>query len=797
LIVTLLGDRCMKTSLLVLFALAAASAVGCGGNVVVDGDATSGSGMGAGGGGACSGALERVRSTAQEKVDLLLVVDNSRSMADKQQVLALVVPDLIGGLVNPPCVDGAGMPVPANEQPPSATAVCPTGSQRSSPPVLDMHVGMLTSSLGSFGADGCPDSTTLDCPNMAVNTSNNDHGHLVTRTDPCAPGDVATYQSLGFLAWDPLQKLAPPGEADQGSLVQSLTELVRGAGQYGCGFESQNESWYRFLVDPTPYQSISLDGQTVTTGGVDTALLQQRADFLRSDSLLSIVVVTDETDTSIKESSFYPLFAQELENGQEFHLPRARTECSATGPNDPCCASCGEATPTGCADDPQCQTDPTYTSANENLGLRAFGLSGGLMSHKARYGIEFFYPPSRYVDALTQGSVQDSMGHAQPNPIFSVSPSEPGAALRDPSQVLYATITGVPWQLIARQSGGQPDLINGVSALDPSQVGGFKTSAELALKDTQGNTFWDDIAGDPETYAPPLSPFMVESTVPRSGTDPITGIAISPTSSPNGTNAINGHEWTIAQPPGDIEYACIFSLASPIDCSQPGAVCDCTGLAPDDPLCDPNPNDNGNPTLQSRAKAYPGVKNLAIAKGMGDQGVVASICAKQVTDPTQGDYGYRPAIDAVVRRMTQALKASCAPVALVPDASGQVGCFMIEASKSASCDCNAPGRVPVSAAHQCAEDAAKQDPQDATAAWNCFCEIPQATGQVLAACQNDLDPGPTASGWCYIEGDPGVAPLGNPALVQSCPSGDQRVLRFVGTGTPAPDATVFASCQGQ
>ena len=40
-------------------------------------------------------------------------------------------------------------------------------------------------------------------------------------------------------------------------------------------------------------------------------------------------------------------------------------------------------------------------------------------------------------------------------------------------------IVGVPWQLIARQKNGVPDLINGVDAIDPTKVGGFKTSKEL------------------------------------------------------------------------------------------------------------------------------------------------------------------------------------------------------------------------------------------------------------------------------------------------------------------------------
>ena len=185
----------------------------------------------------------------------------------------------------------------------------------------------------------------------------------------------------------------------------------------------------------------------------------------------------------------------------------ARADCTTLGPLDPCCASCCEATPAACAVDPTCAPPNGYYTADENVALRAFGLT----SHKQRYGIEFFYQPSRYVSALTSMTVTAANGTVVPNPIYAGSQ-------RDPSLVFYAAIVGVPWQLIACQTvGGVPDLING-----------FKTSAELSLLDSKGNSFWDDIAGDPENYVSPLSPFMVESTNPRSGTDPITGATIAP-----------------------------------------------------------------------------------------------------------------------------------------------------------------------------------------------------------------------------------------------------------------------------
>jgi hypothetical protein len=733
------------------------------------------------------------------KIDLVLMVDNSLSMAGKQQILSVAVSDLIEGLVNPKCLDDLNGQ-PATTQPLGPLEACPAGSSRAFPPVLDMHVGLLSSSLGTFGADGCPEKPPAICGTTTPNSiSANDHGHLVTRTDPCGTTSVPTYASEGFLAWDPAQMLNPPGQAAIGNpsvsppvpgFTTSIHDLVLGDGQYGCGFESQDEAWYRFLVDPLPYLTISLANNVVQTSGTDGVLLQQRQQFLRPDSLLGIVVVSDEDDCSIKELASYPLFA-----APELHLPHPRQECLTKGPNDPCCASCGVPTPSGCAADPTCVSNPSYTSTDEDTALRAFGL----ITHKQRYGIEFFYQPSRYVHALTAPTIVDENGKTVPNPIYTtLDPSAKPPALRDPSLVLYSAIVGVPWQLLARQSNGTPDLVNGVSALDPTQIGGFKTPRELALTDAKGNTFWDDIVGDPENYVPAKSPYMRESSVPRAGTDPITGATPAPPSAPNGTDPINGHEWTIQNPPNDIEYACVFPLLAPVDCSQPSAVCDCVG-AVDNPLCDPNPNDNNKPTLQTRAKAYPGLKELAIAKGMGEQGIPTSICAKQVSDSTALDYGYRPSVrsilDAMTARLDRPHRAMCTQHQLKPGAGGHVPCVVFEArSTTGACNCDAPGKVVPAASDIALLNNAKQAGGPTAANLNCFCEIPQVSGAALTTCQT-AGPHATqgADGFCYIDASAAPA-IGNPALVDGCAAGQKHGLRFVGAGLPAGGSAVILAC---
>src|SRR5579883_2916008 len=285
-------------------------------------------------------------TAAPTKLDVLFVVEDGAGSGFEQSYLASAIPDLLSALLNPACVDANGNPVAAAMQP-APTGDCPTGTTRDFPPILDAHVGVLSASLGTYGANGCPDSNSIACPNGAVDTSTNDRGHLITRADPCAAAMVPTYMNLGFLVWNPTMSLNPPGLRTLSDLSSSLSNLILGAGQIGCGFAAQNEAWYRFLVDPNPYQSISLMDQDAMPMGTDQALLAQRAAFLRPDSLLLIVNVAHKTDGSIKHYSFYPLFAQLTQNGVPFHLPRARSECASKGPLDPCCASCGQSPPPG------------------------------------------------------------------------------------------------------------------------------------------------------------------------------------------------------------------------------------------------------------------------------------------------------------------------------------------------------------------------------------------------------------------------------------------------------------------
>jgi hypothetical protein len=737
--------------------------------------------------------VERLVQSSVDKIDILLAIDNSRSMADKQAILSKAVPDLVQGLVNPKCVNDQG--VVATQQPTSPTQDCPAGFKRDFQPVLDIHIGVVTSSLGGHGGDACPEQIKDSC-DTAVNFTNDDHGHLVWRSDPYATGTVPTYSNKGFLAWDPSKKLAPPGETNIDNLNTNLKGIVSGLGQIGCGFESQLEGWYRFLVDPEPYLSISVAGGKATPKDVDKTLMQQRADFMRSDSLLAIIMLTDENDASIKEYGQYYLAAQ-MQNADKtpFHLPPARSVC-AKNPNDPCCKSCGQSAGS-CPKDPACDA-ASLDDTTDPINLRAY-------DNKRRFGIDFLYPVDRYVQALTSVQVSNRAGVLVPNPIFSNLNPQSSSAVRDSSLVFVAGIIGVPWQDIARQNDkGEPDLVAGLDAKGKA-VGGFKNADELAAKNPKNNlSTWDYILGayDGSTYQP-KDPLMQEATKPRTGQNPITGDALAPPDSPVGANPINGHEHQEAGE-GDLQYACIFPLlkGTEKDCSKSCTVCDCLDKQNADkyPLCDANPSDSGNPTFQTRAKAYPGLRELGVLQGVGTNGIVASICPKQITDEGQPDFGYRPAVGAIIDRLKVALGGQCLPRTLVPDKEGHVPCLIIEARKtSGKCDCKGAARQNVADDHKPAVQAAQNDPIAAASGWDCFCEITQTSGDSQTACQNDTnDPpvlknGKQVDGWCYVDATT-TPPTGNVNIVSKCPATEQRIVRFVGAGAAQPGATLFITC---
>src|SRR5882757_6281812 len=94
--------------------------------------------------------VDEIRQTSVDKIDLLFMIDNSISMADKQAILADAVPLLVTRLVTPICVRSCtkadncspaqekdGIPTQGNAD---ATGKCGQGAPEFSP-IKDIHVG--------------------------------------------------------------------------------------------------------------------------------------------------------------------------------------------------------------------------------------------------------------------------------------------------------------------------------------------------------------------------------------------------------------------------------------------------------------------------------------------------------------------------------------------------------------------------------------------------------------------------------------------------------------------------------
>lgn len=770
---------------------------------------------------------EKVVQKVVDKIDLLFVVDNSASMLDKQKILAKAVPDLVDRLVNPTCVDSKTKKPVAQD----ASGGCPAGAEREFNPIDDIHIAIVSSSLGGHGTTSCSD------PKKA---GQDDKGRLVTRNATNLWGDT------GFFFWDPTQKKAPagmpPGLADATKLKDSFTEAVKGVDQTGCGFEATLESMYRFLIEPNPPAAITRDASAALDSpalveGTDTTILKQRADFLRPDSLVAIVVLSDENDCSVIDGQLPADVCDDPkfdENGIAVECTTARkpwpadsgvtsqfpanylatasgkpiksgTSACKTNPNDPACSSCyykadGE---DGCGIVPK---------EDDFVGLRCW-------HQKQRFGVDMLYPVQKYVQGLSnETGVYDRNGFKAANPLY-----KGGKRTRD--LVFFAGIVGVPWQDLANKGpDGKPDLKLGYAPPDAPT--------------------YERVLGDPSASPPkpPQDPLMVEAVTSRfkAGlTHPVTGEPLED----GKWNSVNGSDYESYKQ--DLMFACVFPLPQDevnaqncltgacADCQDPNSVDNnvlrkdsaaTMPLAKDskNPLCAP-PVDAANPSgpgqygkydaKQYRAKAYPGTRFLDVMQRFGGNSIPASICAANVTDPAASDYGYRPAVATIVDRLKEQLKPKCLPRQLQTTADGSTPCLIIDAQFRKPGKGETADYTPADVAEckKCGDSQRRRklDPSiernltGDVKNYECLCEVLQLTGPALDTCQGDPDASSTPSGqggWCYVDpanGAPSKAALvpGAEQIVAPCGSAeDAHTIRFLDANTQ--NTSLFITCLG-
>ena len=209
-----------------------------------------------------NGVQIRVPVTNIDKVDLLFMIDNSGSMSQEQASLASEIPNLVTVL---------------------ASGV---SGDRTFPPVNDLRVGVVSSDMGTGGFT----IPTCNEPNFG------DDG-ILNRAVMGAGCTAIGGGAPPFLGFQP----AMGGNAtDFGNQVACIANL----GTQGCGFEQQLDAVLKAL---TPQAG------TIPSTGMPVAFVNgsrghgdgANEGFLRDDSLLAIIMLTDEDDCSASNPDLF------------------------------------------------------------------------------------------------------------------------------------------------------------------------------------------------------------------------------------------------------------------------------------------------------------------------------------------------------------------------------------------------------------------------------------------------------------------------------------------------------------
>ncbi len=572
----------------------------------------------------------KIRVTNVDKVDLLLMVDNSASMGDKFSELGRRMPELIKALADPDKDPATGKP--------------------KTQAVADLHVGIITSSLGSHGTSAC------DPAQYGAHVD--DHGHLMPRatengttgytvasvggtpTAAACPAPIAA--SALTWAFDPAKGAQYSAQAGVTGMETAVSCIVQSAKEDGCGYEAQLESIYHFLIDPAPYQTADVActknpagdqcmQNHITPTGVDAEIIKERAAFLRPDSLLAVVMLTDENDGSILPAglNWLPLAYGKgtmlrgwkgCESVPDDIEPQTSADYAALWTNYKC-ISCFQKSPDGTTD-PNCGVPWASVPLNNDVD----GRNERMLQHTRRYGYNFLWGRQRYVDAFAATSVAGSDGKLAPNPIYLG-----GARTKD--LVIVAGILGVPKSLLPTNTDGTP--------------------ADLSETD------WDKIVSpDPAKR----DPHMIEQIAPRPGVQKFMG--------DRGVDAVNGGDRDVADG-DDLQYACIAQRNSTVANDPAAATADCkaSGSGAKNPVCGPDVSGKGT---QPYFKSYPTLRELRVIHELQAAKVpafVASLC----------DTSYSPAIQGIINKLQAALNGQCLKSVLSVDkATGAVTCKIVE-----------------------------------------------------------------------------------------------------------------------
>ncbi len=203
-----------------------------------------------------AGVSIKVAITSVDEIDMLFVVDNSGSMADEQAALSREIPRLVQVLASGMADDGTTFP-----------------------PVRDLRVGVVSTDMGTGG------NTIGTCnePNFG------DDGVLRRGTSggSCSPIPTGQPPYLGF---------RPATDGDPAAFGQQV-QCVANLGITGCGFEQQLDAMLKAVTPATS----SVEFVNGSRGHGTT----MNEGFLRENSLLAVIMLTDEDDCSASNPDIF------------------------------------------------------------------------------------------------------------------------------------------------------------------------------------------------------------------------------------------------------------------------------------------------------------------------------------------------------------------------------------------------------------------------------------------------------------------------------------------------------------
>lgn len=190
-----------------------------------------------------TGVTESIEQVDMTKVDILVVVDNSESMRQEQDLLVENFRSLIKELIDPSDSNQDGKP--------------------DYPAVEDLHLGVVSTDLGTGEYD-----ISDNCSEIG------DDGILKNAPSPF----IATCADLAPFP----QIIAYPDLSNDPEVIADDFQCIAALGTDGCGIEQPLEAGLKALT-------------------VQSAQGRPNEGFMRSDSLLAILFVTDENDCSMKD----------------------------------------------------------------------------------------------------------------------------------------------------------------------------------------------------------------------------------------------------------------------------------------------------------------------------------------------------------------------------------------------------------------------------------------------------------------------------------------------------------------